>query len=872
MSNYNDRRSFLKKVSLSGFATLASGIPVAEPALRDEARTIPGLEPNDNKNKRDFNGVYRDQYLSRVAFPIGGLGAGMFCLEGNGAISHMSVNNQPEIFFEPNVFAALTIKSNNNVARVLEGPVPVWKVFGQRGSGNGSALTNYGLPRFESADFIARFPFGSIELKDSKIPLRVKVDGWSPFIPGDEDNSGLPVGALEYHFENASDKTVDAVFSFNTTNFIARGEKSRIRKLNSNGLILSREPGKNKPYTKSDFSISVFADEEPVIDYCWFRGNWFDALTMIWGTIESGELKNNPPVDWDSPGASIFVPLSVSAGTTKTVRVVMAWYTPDSNLSIQSVDKNNQKDPAAGPCCITPLNSGLESYPDLSSDKYKPWYSSRFPNVEAVSDYWQRNYESLKKKSALFRDAFYGSSLPPEVMEAVSANLTILKSPTVLRQYNGRFWAWEGCHDEVGCCHGTCTHVWNYAQALCHLFPNLEKGMRNTEFCEDQNLEGHQNFRANLPITATSHDFHSASDGQLGGIMKVYREWRISGDNEWLRKIYPVVIQSLDYCIKTWDPHRKGVLEEPHHNTYDIEFWGPDSMCTTFYLGALQAIIEMGNFLKQDIKQYQELLQRGKTYLEQNLFNGEFFHQQIRWKGLKAPDPAATQSLGTGYSPEALKILQEEGPRYQYGKGCLSDGVLGSWIATVCGLNDPVNAEKIVSHLLSVYKYNLKKDLREHVNPQRPTYAVGKEGGLLLCTWPKGDKLSLPFIYSNEVWTGIEYQVASHLMLHGKVNEGLEIVRTCRKRYDGRIRNPFNEYECGHWYARAMSSFALIQGLTGLRYDAVDKVLYVNSKIGDFNCFISTAGGFGTVTLKGKTVHLDVKSGEIEVKRIELKR
>ncbi len=112
---------------------------------------------------------------------------------------------------------------------------------------------------------------------------------------------------------------------------------------------------------------------------------------------------------------------------------------------------------------------------------------------------------------------------------------------------------------------------------------------------------------------------------------------------------------------------------------------------------------------------------------------------------------------------------------------------------------------------MSVYKYNFRKDLSDHVNPQRAGYAYGKEGGLILCSWPKGGQPALPFVYSNEVWTGIEYQVASHLILEGHVKEGLEIVRTCRQRYDGRIRNPFDEYECGHWYARAMASYGLIQ-------------------------------------------------------------
>jgi uncharacterized protein (DUF608 family) len=349
--------------------------------------------------------------------------------------------------------------------------------------------------------------------------------------------------------------------------------------------------------------------------------------------------------------------------------------------------------------------------------------------------------------------------------------------------------------------------------------------------------------------------------------MKVYRDWRISGDKQWLEELYPKVKTSMDYCIRTWDPKRKGIVEEPHHNTYDIEFWGPTSMCTTFYLGALTAFIEMGQYLGKNVAGYSTLLQQGKAYLEKELYNGEYFIQQIRWTGLQAPDPVKSQSFNTGYSPEALTVLQKEGPKYQYGNGCLSDGILGAWIAKVCGLDEPIDAAKAKSHLLAVHRYNFRKDLSKHVNPQRPTYALGTEGGLLLCSWPKGGKLSLPFVYSNEVWTGIEYQVASHLIFHGEVEKGLEIVKQCRQRYDGTVRNPFNEYECGHWYARAMSSYGLLQALTGLRYDAVDKVLHVDSKVGDFTGFLATNTGFGTVSLRQGKVTVKAVHGTIPAAR-----
>ncbi|HDJ34644.1 MAG TPA: hypothetical protein ENF21_11195, partial [Bacteroidetes bacterium] len=347
----------------------------------------------------------------------------------------------------------------------------------------------------------------------------------------------------------------------------------------------------------------------------------------------------------------------------------------------------------------------------------------------------------------------------------------------------------------------------------------------------------------------------------------IHREWRISGDTEWLKGMWPKVKRSMDFCINTWDPRRKGIMDEPQHNTYDIQFWGPNGMIGSFYLGALKAMESMGDALGEDVKEYKDLYRKGKAILESELFNGEYFYQKVQTEGLNATFyPIDEDRNGEGYA-DVVRVLNSEGPKYQYGTGCLSDGVLGSWIARMCGLGEIIDPAKVQSHLLAVHKYNLKYDLTDHVNPQRPAYALGDEGGLLLCTWPRGGKITLPFIYSNEVWTGIEYQVASHLMLEGFVDEGLDIVRECRKRYDGRVRNPFNEYECGHWYARAMSSYGMIQGLTGIRYDAVTKTLYIDSRLGnDFSGFFSGETGYGNIGLRDGTPFVKMAEGNLEIK------
>ncbi|MGV8137190.1 MAG: GH116 family glycosyl hydrolase [Mangrovibacterium sp.] len=1001
------RRDFLKNsVAFGALMSMPFGTATANTASAGAKAVMDRLQKkNGIPERRPFNGEYTDEFLNKVAFPIGGIGAGMFCMEGTGAISHLSVRNHPDVYNEPYAFAAISVKGFENGAKVLEAPVPFWKLFGPGGSGNGSGNRSYGLPRFARGRFLPRFPFATLELEDPDIPLQVKVVGWSPFIPGDEDHSSLPVGVMEYQFKNTSSKAIEAVFSYNARNFI--DEQGKISEEKNGFRLMTSDHAENPG---NGFSIYVNQDDA-IVDHCWFRGAWFDPQTILWKHIKNAELISNPPVEGVSPGASVYVPLSLKSGEEKVVAVNFSWYLPENRLSSGSVTGAAfRSKPSAGSVggqfevsgfsgkqlvnTFDPGGDGqtgmlespviainkqymkfligggndpektavkllidgkvvetavgqqterltekiwdLKSYQgknaviqitDQSTDPwghvladqfmltdnpnedlarpsaealliadfegegygewkklpeepetsgagvesdpyYKPWYASRFKSLDELVKYWNLHAPELKKNSELFRDAFFDSTLPPEVLEAVAANLTILKSPTVLRQHDGKLWAWEGCGDDSGCCAGSCTHVWNYAQAIPHLFPALERTLRETEFKINQNEKGHQVFRANLPITKAIHNFHSAADGQLGGIMKIYREWRISGDTGWMKDLYPKVKQSMDYCIEAWDPKHQGYLEEPHHNTYDIEFWGPDGMCASFYLGALTAMIGLSKAVGEPFGNYEQLLLKGKKYMETELYDGEYFIQKIKWTGLRAPDPVEAQSFHTRYSDEALEILKKEGPKYQYGTGCLSDGVLGMWMASVCGLGEIIESDKTKSHLAAVHKYNLKTTLSDHVNPQRPSYACGNEGGLLLCTWPKGGALSLPFVYSNEVWTGIEYQVASHLMLKGEVEKGLDIVRECRKRYDGVLRNPFNEYECGHWYARAMSSYGMIQGLTGVWYDAVEQTLHIDSQIGDFKSFFSAATGFGNVGLKNGKPFLTMVSGKLDVKKV----
>src|SRR5206468_9736057 len=135
----------------------------------------------------------------------------------------------------------------------------------------------------------------------------------------------------------------------------------------------------------------------------------------------------------------------------------------------------------------------------------------------------------------------------------------------------------------------------------------------------------------------------------------------------------------------------------------------------------------------------------------------------------------------------------------------------------------------------------------DHANCQR-IYALNDEAGILLCSWPNGGRPRYPFPYADEVWTGIEYQVAAHCLYEGLIEEGLRIVQAVRDRYDGAKRNPWDEVECGHLYARAMSSWSLLLALSGFHWDATTGTLAFAPKVraDDFRCFFSTGTGWGT--------------------------
>jgi uncharacterized protein (DUF608 family) len=866
------RRLFLTAAGRALAATAAFGSPGSLEAQESLRWNVETDRDTAEQAGRSFNGTYRGAWLDQIAFPLGGIGAGMFCVEGAGTLSKFSFRGLPDLVTEHRVFAAIAVIGRPDLARILEGPVPRWKLRPSFPGPYGESLptATWGLPRYHRATFDARFPFAKVQLTDDVVPIDVAITGWSPFVPADSNKASLPVATVEYRLFNRSQARVEGVFSFNTENLMARpvdpnfeSEENTADRIRSTrgGFILYGAASKDHLWEEG--SLAVWADEPDAnVNHSWFRDQTLAAFQIAWNEVSAAACYSRAPLDSEAaPGASLYVPFSLEPAAARTFGMKFAWYVPRTSIRQPELS----------------FKDGKFVKNSLDGETYQPWYAKRFAGIEDVKTYWDANYEMLRRQSETFSRTLFDTSFPAEVIEAVSANLSILKSPTVLRQTDQRFWAWEGCGDSAGAGgYGSCTHVWNYAQALAHLFPEMERSLRETEFGPNQGKDGFQAPRAALPIrpigdTAEGRTFPAAADGQLGGIIKVHRDWRISGDTGWLRKLWPKIRASLDFCIRTWDPNRKGSIEEPHLNTYDVKFWGPDSMAMSLYVGALHAAVLMGNALGDDVVGYRDLLSNARTRLEGELFNGEFFIQKVEYKSLRAKFPGDDPiDQYTPHTPQAIAIFEREGPPFQYGPGCLSDGVLGAWLSLVCGAGEVLDRKKVESHLSAVYRNNLKRDFTVYPNAARPEYACGEESGLVVCSWPNGGRPSLQLIYSDEVWTGIEYQVASHMIMMGMVENGLELVRHCRRRYDGRVRNPFSEIEAGHWYARALSSYGLLQALSGARYDAGERILYLTPTVkGDFRCFLATATGYGTVGVRNRQPFLEVVWGTIPYKRIE---
>jgi uncharacterized protein (DUF608 family) len=349
--------------------------------------------------------------------------------------------------------------------------------------------------------------------------------------------------------------------------------------------------------------------------------------------------------------------------------------------------------------------------------------------------------------------------------------------------------------------------------------------------------------------------------------MKLYRDWKLSGDNEWLAELWPKARNALEFAWLpgSWDADQDGVMEGCQHNTMDVEYFGPNPEIGFWYLGALRAAEEMAraNHEPEFADRCRQLFDSGSHWVDANLFNGEYYEHEIR------PIPNLSDIRpGLRYISGARNLAD---PELQIGAGCLADALVGQLMAEVCDLGPLAAGDNIRTTLQSIVRHNYRDTMVDHFNYMR-TYALSDESGTINCTWPRGNRPERPMPYSNEVWTGIEYTLAAHLWHEGDTDAALRVTNAVRDRFDGERRNPFDEAECGHHYARAMASWALVLAATGFHYDGTSRTIRFARPATDAPVFWSNGNAWGTLALspRGGTLQavLRVQRGSIHVETI----
>lgn len=827
--------------------------------------------------------VYRGANTREISFPLGGLGTGSIGLAGNGALVDWEIFNRPNKGSRngPSHFAVRAERCGRVIdARVLQGdfaPPYSGELNGPRyGSfGFGAPRDSLaGLPHFRDAEFSGTYPLAELSFRDEGFPGQVRLAAFNPLIPHNDRDSGIPAAFFEIEVRNTTAEQLAYTVVLVARNPLAGGARNRCSRDRGVSLLrLDSEAIAAADPAFGDLTAATDAVDVSFQEYL-YRGRWFDNLAVYWQdlwkpgpfanrryTAASGGRKQYSGDDIGLLAAH----LQVEPGAAATARFVLSWSFPNCT--------NYWKpEPAEGGCC-----SGAAGA--CGPRTWKNYYATLFRDSTESALYCLRSWQRLEAQTRRFRDALFGSTLPEPVLDAVSANISILKSPTVMRLEDGTFYGWEGCHPGEGCCEGSCQHVWNYACALPFLFPALERSMRDAELRYNLGPAGDMTFRLQLPLGRERSTFRPCADGQFGAVIKAYREWKISGDTEWLRSHWRAIKRAIAWAWSEanpdrWDRDRDGVLEGRQHHTLDMELFGPNSWLTGFYLAALKAASLMAEELGdgEAAADYRALFERGRSWVDANLFNGEYYVQKVDLKDRSILDRYPGADEWSGEARDTYWDDEHGELKYQVADGCLLDQVLAQWHANLAGLGRIFDAAQTRKALQAIFRHNYRSSVRDLANPCR-VFALNDEGGAVICSFPRG-KPALPVPYAEEMMAGFEYQAACHMIQEGLVDEGLALVRAVRGRYDGARRNPWNEIECGSNYARSMASYSLLLAFSGFRFDMTEASIgFAPPRAGDrFSTFWSVHQSWGVFEIQGDRARLEVLGGTLVLRELSLER
>ncbi len=548
---------------------------------------------------------------------------------------------------------------------------------------------------------------------------------------------------------------------------------------------------------------------------------WTDAKKLLEAFAAKGRLEgpaeSGPSPAGETYNAALAVSFKLRPGETKAAYFLLTWYFPN-------VERFGHK-----------------------GNKYADWFNS----ARQVALYINEHFERLVDDTELFHDTMYETNLPYYVIDAVTSQLVIFRGQTCFwsqrHKATGKdyFAGFEGCY---GCCPLNCTHVWNYAQGHACLFPEIGRNLRWYDFMHYLKESGESQHRQHVSTGAFI-------DGHCAIIEAAYREYLRSPDDSFLRLIYPRVKKAVQWLIQAIDPDRDGVNGGTQWNTYDVHTDGAHTFIGSQYLSALAAAERMASAVgdKKSASAWRTLRLKGSRNQDRLLWNGEYYIQ-------KPP----------------------KRPSRDYLTGCHSDQLIGQWWAHMLNTGYLYPKERIRRALESIFKYNFRTNFRGF--KQRPRrFVEDDDPGLLICTWPKGGRPDPFILYADEIWTGIEYEVAALMLYEGMQEEAFRIVKAVRDRYDGRLRpnlssgpggNPFNELECGKFYARALSSYSLLLAAQGFILNGPEGLLGFKPRYSPrrHRSFFAASEGWGlfsqTQTENRQEEEIVCRWGRIRVERL----
>lgn len=804
--------------------------------------------------------TYQGDSLRKISMPVGGIGTGCIGFSGRGALINWEIQNRPSLGFAPEICSFL-IRSEQKeepiFAKILEGPLEENLYEGPFGSG----AQNHGMPRFRNVTFSSAFPFGEIELQDARCPLDVKVQVFNPLIPTDLENSSYPILIYRCVIKNTSLSDATVSIAGNISNFIRPQDEISNSFLNHNkylenedcsAIFMNSEMENVNDENYGNFSMALLNPQSATFRTAWADLTWRDSLLDMWKDFyDDGDLEERTSTSF-TPVGSLCDKRVLNPGATEEFTFVLSWYFP--NRRAWSIDGEGEQLPG----------TNIGKYSDLIIGNN---YTNRFTSSIDVISQVVPMIPGLERRTLDFVSAIVDTNFPVALLDAALSNLSTLKTQTIFQSSDGKFFGWEGVGYNAGSCFGNCTHVWNYEQTTPFLFGKMAMDMRETEFIYATDVDGFMPFRVTFPLNKLQTWPIAAADGQMGCIVKLYREWSHSGDTKWLEKLWPSAKRALSFAWIPggWDADQDGIMEGVQHNTMDVEYYGPNPQMGLWYLAALRAAEEMSIELKDFdfARKCRSLYVSGSQWIDENLFNGYFYEHRI--------EPInKNQPIAKGLRHGTMGAQNTENPELQLGAGCLVDQLVGQFLADVTGLGLLLKEENLATTSKNILKFNLQDNVSDHFNHMR-SFALGDEKGLLMATYPFGNRPERPFPYFAEMMTGFEYVAAGNLIYRGNKEEAVEVISNVRDRFSGRARNPFDESECGRHYSRAMIAWGLLLAWTGQSYNAKNGVLTFDPEMFSQKKIIIpwfTGHAWGTASIEEGQVTVLVKEGILNLREI----